>query len=118
MHGNGKGFDQEVAGSEMSRHLGHLGISVSEPKLGQEPILPGIKRGPDGAVWTGSLPQLYGNWQELVIRGVVVEKCHRSCQFKLGSLTPLASLPACWDTLQDLEVNNVGLVIILLASLA
>ena len=107
VHGNSKGFNEEVSVSQMRANLCNLGICVAEPELGQEPVFCRVVFRPNGTVGSRRLAQLDGQWNKLVIFRLVIEESHCCGHLELFTHILLHAVPSGWNSLQNLEVHHV-----------
>ena len=86
----------------MSDKLTKLSVCISEPKLGLEPVVPGVFWSPDRKIRSGRLAQLDGDREKIIVFRFMVEERHRCSHLQLTALKG-----SCADSVKDLEVNHV-----------
>ena len=75
VQGEREGLEEEMGSSEMVADLSHLGVRITNPRLGKEPVIFRVLLRPDRAVWSWLLAELNGDGDK-VVQVVEVEKDH------------------------------------------
>ena len=64
--GEREGLEEEMRASEVVADLSHLGVCITNPCLGKEPVFLRVLLRPDRAVWSWVLAELNGDGDKVV----------------------------------------------------